>query len=54
MIAHAERWPMYDWVSNKGYPAPKHLKALKEHGPTPLHRFTFARVRELEQPFAAG
>lgn len=54
MIAHAERWPMYDWISNKGYPAPKHLAALKEHGATPLHRRTFARVRDLELPFAEG
>ncbi len=48
MIRHAETWPHYDWRSNKGYPAPKHLKALQEHGPTPLHRRTFARVAQAE------
>ena len=48
MIRYAEIWPHYDWCSNKGYPAPKHLQALKEHGPTPLHRRTFARVAQAE------
>jgi ribonuclease HII len=35
---------LYDIASNKGYSAPKHLAALREHGPTPLHRMTFAPV----------
>jgi ribonuclease HII len=48
MIAHAATWPQYDWQTNKGYPAPKHLKALKEHGPCPLHRRSFARVAQAE------
>ena len=36
-------YPFYDWVSNKGYGAPKHLVAIKEHGLTPLHRVTFCK-----------
>jgi ribonuclease HII len=51
MIAHAERWPHYDWATNKGYPVPKHLAALREHGPTPLHRRSFARVAQAFLPF---
>jgi len=42
------RWdpvfPQYDLASNKGYQSPKHLAALQEHGPTPLHRLSFAPV----------
>ena len=42
------RWdpvfPQYDLASNKGYRSPKHLAALNEHGPTPLHRLSFAPV----------
>lgn len=42
------RWdpvfPEYDLASNKGYRSPKHLAALREHGPTPLHRLSFAPV----------
>ncbi len=46
MIAHAESWPRYDWHSNKGYACPAHRRALIEHGPTPLHRRSFAPVAE--------
>ena len=52
MIAHAQTYPHYDWHANKGYPAPKHLAALLEHGPTPLHRRSFARVAQAELVFA--
>lgn len=45
MIAHAERHPHYDWASNKGYGCPKHYAALREYGPSPLHRRSFAPVR---------
>lgn len=46
MIAHAESHPHYDWCSNKGYSCPKHLAALREHGPSPLHRRSFAPVAQ--------
>ena len=37
-------YPQYDLASNKGYRSPKHLAALKEYGPSPLHRLSFAPV----------
>lgn len=37
-------YPQYDLASNKGYRSPKHLAALNEFGPTPLHRLSFAPV----------
>lgn len=37
-------FPVYGLRSNKGYSAPKHLAALQEHGPSPLHRQSFAPV----------
>ncbi len=37
-------FPLYGLASNKGYSTPKHLAALREHGPTPLHRQSFAPV----------
>jgi ribonuclease HII len=39
-----EVYPGYGLASNKGYSAPVHLKALREKGPTPLHRMSFAPV----------
>ena len=38
-------YPQYGFASHKGYATPEHRKALREHGPTPLHRRTFAPVR---------
>lgn len=46
MIAHAAAHPPYDWASNKGYACPRHLSALREHGPTSLHRRSFAPVAQ--------
>jgi ribonuclease HII len=37
-------FPLYGLRSNKGYSTPKHLAALREHGPSPLHRQSFAPV----------
>jgi ribonuclease HII len=37
-------FPMYGLASNKGYSTPHHLAALREHGPCPLHRQSFAPV----------
>ncbi len=36
-----EEYPAYHWDSNKGYPAPAHRQAIREHGTTPYHRMTF-------------
>jgi ribonuclease HII len=36
----------YGLASHKGYPTPEHCKALKELGALPIHRRSFARVRE--------
>lgn len=37
-------FPVYGLASHKGYSTPKHLAALREHGPSPLHRQSFAPV----------
>ena len=37
-------FPVYGLASNKGYSTPKHLAALRQHGPSPLHRQSFAPV----------
>ena len=50
MIAHAESHPEYEWHSNKGYGCPAHLRALREHGPSPLHRRSFAPVAQAVRP----
>jgi ribonuclease HII len=53
------RWhavfPAYNLASNKGYSTPDHKRALREHGPTLLHRFSFEPVRaSCTQTFWSG
>ena len=41
------QYPGYGIAGHKGYPTPVHLEALRRLGPTPIHRRSFAPVREL-------
>src|SRR5260370_8028527 len=43
-------FPEYCLASNKGYSTPRHLAALRRHGPTPLHRQSFAPVWQSPRP----
>ena len=49
MAEHAETYPGYGWETNRGYPTPEHIRALDALGLTPLHRRSFAPVRERSQ-----
>jgi ribonuclease HII len=39
--------PGYNFATHKGYPTPEHCRLLKELGAAPIHRRSFARVREV-------
>ncbi|HEX5316473.1 MAG TPA: ribonuclease HII, partial [Candidatus Kapabacteria bacterium] len=41
MVELHETYPQYNFKSNKGYSVPEHLRALKKHGPCPIHRRSF-------------
>jgi ribonuclease HII len=41
MMELHKKYPQYGWDGNKGYPTKKHRAAIKEFGPTPVHRMTF-------------
>ncbi len=43
------RFPGYGLARHKGYPTAEHSAALRRFGPTPLHRFTYAPVRDALQ-----
>ncbi len=43
-------WPQYGFAAHKGYGTAEHLAALREHGPCPLHRVSYAPVATLELP----
>lgn len=39
-------YPEYGFAAHKGYCTKRHLEALREHGPCPIHRMSFAPVAE--------
>lgn len=43
-------WPLYGFAKHKGYGTAEHMDAIREHGPCPLHRWSFAPVSDLELP----
>ena len=47
MADYAREHPGYGWDHNRGYPTPDHRRALRELGPTPLHRKSFGLVRQM-------
>ena len=47
LVALEQRYPGYGFAKHKGYPTAAHLAALRELGVTPVHRRSFAPVREL-------
>ena len=46
MCSYALEYPGYGFEQHKGYPTPEHLAALRRLGPCPLHRRSFAPVRQ--------
>ena len=42
--------PGYGWASNMGYGTAAHLAGLKQLGPTPLHRRSFAPIAKFFSP----
>jgi ribonuclease HII len=50
MLQYAEKYPEYGFDRHKGYGTAEHMVALKKHGPCPIHRKSFAPVRELLNP----
>jgi ribonuclease HII len=43
---HAD-FPVYGFDRHMGYPTAFHLQALREHGPSPVHRRSYAPVAQL-------
>lgn len=47
MRSEAEFHPSYDFEFNKGYPCPRHQRALQGYGPTAIHRRSWAFMDSL-------
>jgi ribonuclease HII len=42
-----ERYPLYGFDRHKGYNTDEHVRALTEHGPCPVHRYSFVNVNRV-------
>lgn len=49
MQDYDKQYPEYGFGNNAGYGTKEHLSALKEYGPTPIHRHSFAPVKKYSQ-----
>ena len=45
MLEMDARYPGYGFAAHKGYPTPEHIDALRRLGPTPIHRLSYAPVK---------
>ena len=50
MLAYDKLYPKYGFAGHKGYGTPEHLAAIREHGPCPIHRRSFAPFRPVATP----
>ena len=46
MVVYDRHYPQYGFAGHKGYGSAKHRALIAEHGPCPLHRKSFAGVKE--------
>jgi ribonuclease HII len=46
MESYHDRYPVYDFINNRGYGTESHCAALKTYGPSPIHRRSFEGVSE--------
>jgi ribonuclease HII len=54
MVALADEHPGYGWHENKGYASPEHIRALREMGPSPVHRQSWSLPGVLEAAMEAA
>ncbi|MCR4690058.1 MAG: ribonuclease HII [Lachnospiraceae bacterium] len=50
MVEYDSQYPEFGFASHKGYGAASHIEALKNFGPTPIHRKSFITHFQLGQP----
>ena len=43
MLGYDKLYPEYGFAKHKGYGSAMHIQAIKEYGPSPIHRKTFIK-----------
>jgi len=46
-----QEYPVYNWISNKGYPSKFHRERILEFGSCPYHRKSFNLTGQMKLPF---
>lgn len=46
MMEYCKKYPEYQFEKNAGYGTREHIQAIRKFGPTPIHRKTFAPIKE--------
>ena len=54
MVEAADTYPGYDFAKHKGYPTKAHFQSLRELGPCPIHRRSFAPVAQSSMQLSGG
>jgi ribonuclease HII len=54
MLEWDRRHPEYGFAEHKGYGTPRHLAAIAQHGPCPIHRRSFAPLKAVQGELFAG
>lgn len=50
MVEYDELMPEYGFAGNKGYGSAEHIRAIQEHGITPIHRKSFVKNFLTDEP----
>ena len=50
LLRFGQLYPMYGFSRNRGYGTAEHLRALRDHGPCPIHRRSFLPVGSAAVP----
>jgi len=50
MEEYGKQYPQYHFDKNMGYGTKEHLEALDKYGPCPIHRKSFAPVKDMMEP----
>lgn len=53
MTRYHQAYPAYGFDRHKGYGTGAHLRAIAEHGASPIHRRTFGPIRQIRLPLTS-
>lgn len=53
MARYHQAYPAYGFDRHKGYGTGAHLRAIAEHGASPIHRRTFGPIRQIRLPLTS-